>query len=335
MRAQKRFNPAWDGPEGFLRQHEELGADPYFCYDCFWPWDTVCEGVERGSHQDGNDHITTWTLGGRTLVSVQRYMPESFCSAPIKWPVETAEDMQMLLGILRRTRLVPHLERHRAMRDAWGKRGLVSIGVPRTPVPALIVEWCGITATTFLSVDAPDLFAEALAALDSLHDPVYAALQEYKPVVIHFPDNISGENVASFWDRHMAPVYRRRIEQLRSAGCVCVIHNDGSVRSVLGRIAAVGFDGAEALTPAPVGDVQPGDLRAVAGRDDFILWGMVPGALFAPVCSERRFRDYVLGVLDSCKGPMILGSADQVPPDADIQRVRVVADLLAEHAERV
>ena len=329
LRAQGRFPTEYEGVEGFLRQHEELGADPYLCYDAFWPWETSFDGIEQDSRQEGNDHIVTWALGGRTLVKVQRYLPESYCSAPVKWPVETAKEMEILLEILRRGRLTPRIERHRTLQESWGERGLLAIGVPRTPVPALLTEWCGITAATFLCVDEPELFKEVLRVIDGLHDAAYEALAEYAPVVVHFPDNLSGENVAYFWDAHMAPVYRRRIGQLHSAGTVCVIHNDGAVRPVLRRIAEAGFDGAEALTTAPVGDAEPGELRALAGREDFILWGMVPGALFTRTWSESKFRKYVQRVIESVEGPMILGTADQVPPDGVVERVRTAADVLA------
>ena len=276
------------------------------------------------------ERITTYRLGGESLTTVVRYMPESFCWGISKHPVETISDLKLFLNILRRGRIVPHLEQHRTLREQWGERGLLCLAVPRTPIPALIAEWCGVMATTFLSFDAPDLLGEVLLEMDRLADPVYHALVEYGPEVVHFADNISGENVGSFWDQHMAPVYRRRLQQLHDAGVICVIHNDGTVGGILDKIAQVGFDAAEAITPAPVGDVDPADLRALAGRDDFVLWGMVPGVMFHRDWSESRFIDYVRRVLDVCQGPMILGSADQVPPGSDLSRIRIVADILSE-----
>lgn len=332
LREQGRLDQKYDGVDGFLRQHEELGADPYLCYDRFWPYEIAYDGVTVDARRDENDQVTSYAMEGESLVAIRRYMPESFCWAEFKYPVRTVADLDLLLRILRCARLAPALARHRELQEQWGQSGLLSLGVPRTPIPALITEWCGITATTFLSLDAPDLFAEVLDEMDRLADPFYAALVEYKPVVVHFPDNLSGETVGSFWDQYMAPVYRKRLRQLHEAGILCAIHNDGTMRSLLDRIAAAGFDAAEALTPAPVGDVAPAELRALAGRDDFILWGMVPGVMFCRTWSEARFREHVRDVLDSCTGPMILGSADQVPPDGDLLRVRVVADILAERA---
>jgi len=329
MSQQGKADARYQGVDGFLRQHEELGADPYLCYEAFWAHKAAYDGVTVETRRGGNERETILTLGGRTsLTKRSQYLPESFCWATCKHPVETPDDLELLLRILRNCRYAPSLDRHRELQEQWGERGLVAIGVPRTPIPALITEWCGILGATYLMLDAPELFAEVLNELDRLADPVYDALVEYAPVVVHFPDNISGEIVASFWDEHMAPVYRRRLDRLHAAGIICAIHNDGTVANILKRIAGTGFDGAEALTPKPVGDIELAQMRDLAGRDDFILWGMVPGAMFSRTWHEDAFCHHVEQVLDTCTGPMILGTADQVPPDGDIRRVKLASNIL-------
>lgn len=331
MKAQGKLDPKYADVDGFLQQHEELGVDPYYFYPCFWAHEAVYEGTKKETRQSTNETIHCYTLEGKTLVFVLRYMPDSYCWAHYKYPVTTVEELELFLRILRGSRMAPTLERHRQMQEEWGERGLLAIGAPRTPLPQIMAEWCGLTATAMLSFDAPDLFAEVLAEMDRIADPIFEAIAEFRPVVVHFPDNISGENVGSFWDKYMAPVYRRRLKQMHDAGIVCAIHNDGTMGKVLRRIADVGFDAAEALTPAPVGDVAVEDLRNLVGRDDFILWGLVPGASFSPPWSEAQFREYVSKTLAKVEGPFIMGSADQVPPDGDISRVRLVRDIVANY----
>jgi hypothetical protein len=98
-------------------------------------------------------------------------------------------------------------------------------------------------------------------------------------------------------------------------------------------LAAVGFDAVEALTPKPVGEVGLPEMRAVAAREDLVLWGGVPGAMFAPPFSRDVKRAQVDTLIDSWQGqPFIVGVADQVPPDGDIGFVRQVAKLLQERA---
>lgn len=330
MREQGRLSPDYEGVDGFLTQHEDLGVEPYYYYPTFWAYEDVYAEAKKETCQLGRDTVHTYSIDGKSLTLVMRYMPESFCWAHFKYPVETVEDMRLLLRILRGRRMAPAVERHRAMQEEWGQRGLLALGAPRTPIPELITEWCGMMPLSMISFDAPGLLAEVIAEMDRMMDPVFAAIAEYKPVVVHFPDNISGENVGSFWDEYMVPIYQKRLEQMHEAGIVCVIHNDGSIKGVLGRIAEVGFDAAEAITPAPVGDLAVADLRAEVGRDDFILWGLVPGAVFSPSWGEQAFRDYMKETLTEVQGPVIMGTADQIPPDGDISRVNIVTEMLSQ-----
>jgi uroporphyrinogen-III decarboxylase len=328
MREQKRFDPRYEGVEGYLRQHEELGADPYFGF-APEPCRFELGGVKREVVESGREITTTYEIGGRRLVGIRRFMQESFCWAVAKHPVETTDDLETFLRMAREFRVVPDVESHRRMQEQCGQRALLICALAHGPIASLMTQWCGVMALAYLSADAQELFEETLTVLEGMAAPLITALAEYRPVVVHFCDNISGENVGSYWDRYMAPVYRRWLKPLQQAGIICVIHNDGTVRSVLPKIAAVGFDGAEAITPAPVGDVEPGDLRRLCGREDFILWGGIPGAIFPRIWTEEHFRAYVERVLAEVSGPRILGSADQIPPDGDVTRVRLVADILA------
>ena len=332
MEEQGKSDLKHDGMDGFLRQHEELGVDPYFYYSCFWAYEDIYEGTAKETHQGIDEISHCYTSEGKTLASVLRYMSDSYCWAHFKYPVATAEDLELFLKILRTRRMAPTLERHRQIQEGWGERGLLCVGAPRTPIPEIISEWCGLTATAMLSFDVPDLFEEVLAEMDQMADPIFEAIAEFQPAVVHFPDNISSENVGSFWDKYMLPIYHKRLKQMHDAGIVCVIHNDGTMGTVLRRIADVGFDAAEALTPAPVGDVAVEDIRDLVARDDFILWGLVPGAMFSQTWSESQFREHIKCILETVKGPFIMGSADQVPPDSDISRVRIVTDMLSEHS---
>lgn len=328
MSAQGKSEARYEGVDGRLRQQEELGADPYFTPSSApFRIDPGAVAIDRRSSPE--EIVTTWRLGTAELTGVKKWMPESYCWAISKHPVGNERELAVLLRIVRAMRVVPAVERHRAVQEQCGERALPICALPRGPIAALIAEWCGLMTTSYLSVDAPELFEEVLRAFEASTDDLIAALADYRPVVVHFCDNISGECVSSFWDRWMAPLYERRLRVLQQAGVVCVIHNDGTVRSALPRIAAVGFDGAEALTPAPVGDVVAAELRALAGREDFILWGMVPGAAFAPTWTDVQFRDYLREALDVVGGPRILGSADQIPPDGDLQRVRIVSEAVA------
>jgi len=129
--------------------------------------------------------------------------------------------------------------------------------------------------------------------------------------------------------RFMAGGHKKRLERLHSAGTACAVHLDGVVRGLLPKLAAAGFDAVEALTPQPVGDLDVGEMRTVAGNDSVILWGGVPGIMFAPPYTWDDMEKHVVKTLGAWKGSrFILGVADQVPPDGDIGFCPRIAELV-------
>jgi hypothetical protein len=159
--------------------------------------------------------------------------------------------------------------------------------------------------------------------------PVLEAVAKLKPPLVHFPDNLSSDNLTTFFDAHMAQHYRQRLEFLHAAGVSCAVHLDGTIRGLLPRLAALGFDAIEALTPIPAGDVAVSDIRALAGQDRVILWGGVPGAMFVPPFTWDDVRRHVQSLLSAWAGtPFILGVGDQVPPDGNLEFVRMIADII-------
>ena len=110
------------------------------------------------------------------------------------------------------------------------------------------------------------------------------------------------------------------------------LHIDGTLRGVAERLAGVGIDCLDAVTPKPVGDVGIDELRDVVGDEILILGGM-PGAIFAPPFTapdiERHVREIIRVHRDSNR--FMFGVADQVPPNGDIELVRLVGELVEQH----
>jgi hypothetical protein len=90
-----------------------------------------------------------------------------------------------------------------------------------------------------------------------------------------------------------------------------------------------GFDAIEALTPKPGGDLDVREIRDLAGSETVILWGGVPGVLFAPPYTWQQMVLHLGRLIDCWQGrPFILGVADQVPPDGNIEFCRQIAELI-------
>jgi hypothetical protein len=102
------------------------------------------------------------------------------------------------------------------------------------------------------------------------------------------------------------------------------------MKGLLRETCSRGLTFIEALTPAPVGDLDIEIWAEWSGNSHTVLWGGIPGVYFTGLVSEEEFDCHikrVLGVMRSVPR-YVLGVADQVPPDALERRVRRVRELV-------
>jgi len=313
---------------GYLRLHNDFGLCAY--YSCgVRPFCEEFDGLEIEDRQDGAVTRTTYRIPEGELVAETTSLPGSCCSAITKHPVETLDDLRVLRAMFERMTIHPNLEAYRACDGQWGDDGYAGIYLLRTPLPKLLAEWTGLMNLAYLIADAPDEMAHTLEVIAQASDPAFRICAQARFPLVHFIDNLSSENVTGYFDCYMRRYFERWLEGFHEAGVASVNHLDGTIRGLLPKLAEVGFDGVESLTPMPVGDVAVDELRALAGRDDFVLWGGVPGAMFAPPFTKDDMRRHVRHVLDTCgHEPFVLGTADQIPPDGDIHLCEMIAEMV-------
>jgi len=324
----------WADKEGFRLMHRELGVGALCDYGC-----TGYRQVDGGAvtvRQDARNGVTTTTLATPvgSITCRHQFLPRSQCSAHLDYYVKAVEDLAVVRYVAEQRRYEPDfdascgLTESEKTRDAWNGWGPMVTLPPRSPLSALFTEWAGVETTCYLLADDRVEVEKTMRALVEAQDRALAVLAESPAEMIEFPDNLSAENHASFFDRYMRPHYQPRVEMLHSAGKFVGAHLDGTLRGLLNRMPETGMDFIESVTPAPVGDVPLCELRALV-PGDFILIGGIPGASFSPPWTWPQLEAHVRELLRHHAGtPFILGTADQVPPDGNIEWVRRIAELL-------
>jgi hypothetical protein len=214
----------------------------------------------------------------------------------------------------------------------WAGHGLAAALPPISvsPLQKLLARWAGVEKTVELYMENNEEFEEILGRIGTAEDEVFEIIADSPSLYVEFAENLSSEITGrNFFVKYNLPYYRRRIEQLHKKGKFAGIHIDGTLGSCLPLLADCGFDVAEAVTPAPVGDVEVENLRKTAG-ENIVIWGGLPGALFSPLYTEKQFVEHLKKVLDVFVGDsrFVLGVADQVPPDGLISRVRLVREMV-------
>ena len=318
------------GPEGYIRHHEDLGLCAYYNYDTSMVRQEF-DDVEIDRPQSGLARHTIWRAPEGTLTLVETYAPASSSWAITEYPVKTPKDLGVLCALMQRKRTASNSDAVTELDAAWGEAGFPCVLLPRSPLPALMVEWAGVINLAYLAADVPREVEAALSAVEDANRPVLEIVAHEAVPLVHFGDNLSCENVGGYFDRFMRPYYRRCLNGLHAACIPAAVHLDGTIGTLLTMLGSVGFDAVESLTPHPCGETDVADLRTLAGRDDLILWGGVPGAMFAPPFTKDDMKSHVSRVLDACgHGPFILGSADQIPPNGDISLCAMITDIVEE-----
>ncbi len=326
--------PEWSTEEGFLRLHNELGILPYYYYEKFWAaepqYDAQIEAIEA---KEGQKTVRRVRTPAGELREESVYSPLSCSTGITKHFVESERDLDILLYLLEHRRLAPaNLADWPQRRHLWETyRGLPCIGLPRSPLPAFLVEWAGVQNGSYLLTDYPAKCAETLRRMEDQEAPIIDAVCKLAPPLVHFPDNLSSDCMTSLYDDNLAGVHRRRIERLHAAGVQCAVHLDGTVKGLLPKLIRSGFDAIEALTPKPGGDLDVAEIRKLADPSPVILWGGVPGIMFSPPYTWEQMESYVRRLIDCWRGrPFILGVADQVPPDGNIEFCRRIAEMIGQ-----
>jgi len=346
--------PEYLGNYGFLKLHTDLGVMPYYIYsfeDKKHPsegisvhqiggegqpyngvWGLRFNNLEINEKSYGNILKTEFSIYGKKLVQRKQYLPDSYCYAFLEYPVKTVEDIDILNEIIEEYDFFSTEEDYISLEEQWGDFGIPISTLPRSPLSALIVDWMGLENFIYMYADNPDKIFEVLQNIDNKNTKAFDLIKKTKSKIFHFCDNLSASNYTPYFDDLAKDYYKRRIKELHEAGKYCVVHLDGYISGLINKLADVGMDGIEALTTKPAGDVAVEDLRKMAGNDNVILWGCLPSVIFTPKYSNTEFEKIVEEFISIHREDprMIAGSADQISPDAELERLSRVSELFYE-----
>ena len=268
------------------------------------------------------------------IVAVRKFVPKSVSSAIIKYAVSTRQDLKVLQYIHKNQEFKKDYSLQYDRLKNWKGMGFVSSLPPRTPFQRLVVVWAGVVNTVRLMMKEPEELEETIQVISEADDPIYDAVCESPAPGVYFGENITSDVISPpIFKKYHMPYYKKRAEQLHAARKYIYVHIDGTLRGVLPLMEETGVDCAQSVTPAPVGDIPVERLLEVAGSN-IILWGGLPGVYFSYLYPEKTLHQMAMDVIrHHPEGPkFIMGVADQVPPDGDIKRVKMITRLVEEHA---
>lgn len=205
----------------------------------------------------------------------------------VEFPVKTADDLRALRWLYEHTDYHFSPESFAAGDTYVGQRGVPQFWVPKSPYQALAQVWMKLPDLIYALVDAPEIVHDTMRAIDDSYDALYEDLAQSPVQIINFGENIHDQLISPrYWETYFVPFYEKRCGQLHAAGIYSHVHIDGFFRSLLPYLATSPFDGLEALTPTPQGDVTMEEMAEHIG--DKVLLDGIPAVLFMPQYSREE-----------------------------------------------
>ena len=322
-----------------LECHRLKGAGFYIpnlisYYDATYRPDVVTSHSKRMTAQGPE---ITWRIE-TPLGAIERrriWQPHSYSWNVSHWGVTTPRDIRVLGYALSRLEYHPAFDRYVEWQRAAGDFGVLYMPLGYSAMGHLLNYWMGIEKTVYASLDVPEVLAEYVGMVNANLLRCLDVLCQSPAEVIILGDNFSSDvQPPQFFRRWSAPFYREAFTRIRRAGKFSSVHVDGRLRGLLREFAAMEADCIDAVTPAPMGDLDPEACRDEAGPD-MILSGGVPPTAWLPEVSDDEFRRSVLDWLAlRRRSPRLVAAAgDQVPPGAVESRIDLMRELVEQEGQ--
>lgn len=229
--------------------------------------------------QNGRRVVIHTSLGDIFQTEVNGWVQEYYLKTPA--------DYRVMAHIVRNTRLSLDYNGFETAERQVGDRGLTLVGVGRSPMQTILVDYAGLEAFSYH-------LADGFSELFELRDALELRLLEICRLTAAGPgrfisllENFTAESWGSarFRQYHL-PVYAKILPIFQAVGKSVFPHCDGQLACVAPLLAETGFAGIESITEPP-----EGDLTLQHARDVFlkkIFWANINIGLYALPPAELR-----------------------------------------------
>jgi hypothetical protein len=250
----------------------------------------------------------------------------------VKFPVENSlDELRGLKWLYQNTTYHFSKEKFQQGSDFIGDRGEPQFWVPKSPYQALAQIWMKLDQFIYVLNDHREEVEDLMKVIDDSYDQLYEEIISSGMVrIINFGENIHDHLFSpAYFEKYLIPFYEKRSGQLRKAGIFTHIHIDGYFKSLLKYLKYLPFDGCEALTPLPQGDVSLEEMKEHIG--DKVLLDGLPAVLFSPEIypSREPLEEFTEKIIKMFHPRLVLGVSDEVPEgggEEALERVRWVAN---------
>jgi len=312
---------------------DDLGTAPRTYYYYEETIKVIQEGdVQVSTTEDSERIVTVYSTPKGKLREVRRKQIEGLASTAVSpyWSehlVKEVEDFQSLKYILENQAFEFDRELYEVVKAIVGDRAPPTISCPAVPIANLTIKYLGLLKTTLWLRKYLKDVEDLLQVLDD-HNARFLEVVRNSPIsIVNFDDNIDRNLFTpTMFAKYILPYYKRRTAELHASGKLCTAHWDGKLKSLLQFARETGLDGLECVTPQPQGDVTLEEIHSALG--DMILLDGIPAITFLPWAKDSELETFTRSVLQLFLPHLILGVADLVPPNVNIEKIRLVTRIV-------
>lgn len=247
----------------------------------------------------------------------------------VEFLAKSVADLKALRWLIQRQQYSFSVEKYLAGETFVGERGVAQFWVPKSPYQALAQVWMKLQHLVYALADDPAEVEETMRVIDASYDPLYEQICAARVAkIINLGENLHEALFSHrYFESYYLPWYDKRMGQLKRAGIFTHLHLDGYFHSLLGYLKQLPFDGLEALTPVPQGDVTLEEMKAAIG--DKVLLDGIPAVLFMDTYTRDDLMEATEKVIRLFAPRLVLGVSDEVPEGTGqeaMERVRQVAE---------
>ena len=305
-----------------LELHRQIGAAIHLNLGTFYD-EHFDETVGVRSGVDGELYRHRFDTPVGSVEEVRQWSDMTFSWPIVQHMVKEVADLRVIRYIFEHVSYTARWNAFREVDKLVGDIGLPLIQVPYTGMGFLISRYAGVERTVMLVTDEPDELEQTVATINAAHEQVMRLMADGPSQVLFHSDNLSSDVQSPRWlERYSGAYYRRMAKIAHEHGKLLVTHIDGRLRGLLRTVGEMGIDGADAVTPAPWGDLTPQQCRDEAGPK-LVLSGGVPPSSFSPDIPLKVLDEQIETWLDLRRSSpaLILAPGDQLPPDGELDRV--------------
>jgi hypothetical protein len=292
--------------------------------------------TEVKTRVEGTLRTTTISNPAGTVREVRQSTADSSESYfPIEHFVKTPADLKPLEYMMRDQVLEANPDAVVKIGAEIGERGIYTLVQRASPMRKFLTDWAGLEAGIYMLNDYPGEVARLLEAIDAGEDEYTRLTCQTPGRIVILGDNVDRSLLAPpIFRKYQIPYYRKRAAEFHKAGKIVMLHQDGQLQGLLPLMKETGIDVMDGLTPEPAGDFTVEEVREAmtfVGARHAVpalkCWCGVPASLFCDSTATKEILRQSRHIIDVLGGRLALNVADQVPPNADIEKVAAVAQL--------